>query len=470
MTPRNKPKVIIFCDHLLYPSETFIHAQTSALSDYEPILVGSRRVAGLDLREQRVDVINQGTTRGKIQELGFKLFGYAPGLLRRLQDLQPALLHAHYGPNGLRSLPLASGLNVPMIITFHGSDATITNLRYQKAHLGFRFYLANKPKLRNVNAFFLVVSQFIRRKLLEQGFPEERVLVQYTGINTRVFQPKSAEQTPTILYVGRLEESKGAEFAIRAVAKVQKQFPLAELVLIGDGSLRAELERLAGKLLRRYRFLGFRPPDEICQWMNRSSVVCVPSVRRRSGEEEAFGMVCAEALAVAKPVVAFNSGGIPEVVRHASTGFLVPEGDCSGMAEYLSLLLQNPDLRKTLGKAGRDLVLSQFDLEKCTRQLERIYTTVIHESQKGKHGTNFRQAPMDNSQRESAVQSNFSVGLTGPRDGHSSHLFRNAHSPFDSSYTDSLAERADSGLEAVGCRCRLARFGARQGPMEICEA
>lgn len=414
MTPPNKPKVIVYCNHLLYPSETFIQAQTSALSEYEPILVGARRVAGLDLREHLVNVINQGTTRGRMQELGFKLFGYAPSLLRRLKDLQPALLHAHYGPNGLRALPLARGLNVPLIITFHGSDATITDLRYQKSYLGFRFYLANKSKLRNANAFFLVVSRFIRRKLLEQGFPEERVLVQYTGVDTRTFQSKSTEQTPTILYVGRLEESKGAEFAIRAAAKVQKQFPLAELVLIGDGSLRAELERLAGQLLRRYRFLGFLPSDEICRWMNRSSVVCVPSVRRRSGEEEAFGMVCAEAMAVAKPVVAFNSGGIPEIVRHGSTGFLVPEGDWDGMAEYLSLLLQNPDLRKNLGQAGRDLVLSQFDLEKCTRQLERIYKTVIHQFQKGKHGTNLRQPHIDNSQPGPPFQSDFSVGLTGP--------------------------------------------------------
>jgi colanic acid/amylovoran biosynthesis glycosyltransferase len=343
-------------------------------------------------------------------------------------------------------------------------------LRYQKTHLGFRFYLANKPKLRNANALFLVVSKFIRRKLLEQGFPEERVIVQYTGVDTRVFQPKSTEQIPTILYVGRLEECKGAEFAVRAAAKVQQQLPLAELVLIGDGSLRAGIEELAGKLLRRYRFLGVLPPEEVCQWMNRASVVCVPSVRRRSGEEEAFGMVCAEALAVAKPVVAFNSGGIPEVVRHAVTGFLVPEGDWSGMAEYLSLLLHNPELRKNLGQAGRALVLGQFDLEKCTRQLESIYARVIHEHEMRRHGTNSGQAFMDHSQSESVMQSSFSAGLTAPQDRDSSPLFRYSHSPFGSSDTESLADRTYSGLEALGCRCRLARFGTSQGPVAISEA
>lgn len=418
MTLLDKPKVIIYSNHLLYPSETFIHAQARTLSDYEPIFAGARRVRGLDLREQRVHVINRGSTGGRIEELGFKLFGYAPGFLKQLKDLHPVLLHAHYGPNGLRALPLASRLNVPLMVTFHGSDATITDLRYQKTYLGFRIYLANKPKLRSSNALFLVVSKFIRNKLLEQGFPDDRIIVQYTGVDTRLFQPKSTERTPIILYVGRLEESKGAEFVIRAAANVQQQLPLAELVLIGDGTLRAELEQLARRSLRRHHFLGFRSPDEVRQWMNRASVVCVPSVRRRSGEEEAFGMVCAEASAVGKPVVAFNSGGIPEVVRHASTGFLVPEGDFRGMAEYLVLLLQNPDLRKNLGQAGRDLVLREFDLEKCTRRLERVYARVVQGSQKRRYATSSQQAATDGPQSEPATQSSPSVGLTGPQDGH----------------------------------------------------
>ncbi len=377
MTHLAKPTVVIFCDHLLYSSETFIHAQASALSDFEPAFAGGRIVAGLDLREKRVHVINKGNIVGKFEELGFKLFGLAPALVRQLSSLKPVLLHAHYGPNGLRALPLAHALRVPIIVTFHGSDVTITDLSYQKASLGFRHYQANKGKLRKSGDLFLAVSKFIRRKLLEQGFPEEKVLVHYTGVDTKKFQPASAEGSPVILFVGRLEESKGAEFAIRASAEVQKQLPAAELVLVGDGTLRAYLEKLAKQSLRRYRFLGSRTSEEVREWMNRASVVCVPSIRRRSGEEEGLGMVCVEAEAAAKPVVAFYSGGIPEVVRHGSTGYVVPERDWRGMAGYILELLQNPELRQQFGRTGRELVMRQFDLEQCTRQLERIYATVI---------------------------------------------------------------------------------------------
>jgi colanic acid/amylovoran biosynthesis glycosyltransferase len=390
MNPLPKPKVIIYSDHLLYPSETFIHAQASALSDFEPAYAGSRRVAGLDLRAEHIYTINRGGVRGKLHELNFKLFGFAPSLVRQLEALNPVLLHAHYGPNGLRALRLASNLRIPLIVTFHGSDATITDLRYQKTHFGFRSYLAKKRELMKSGALFLAVSKFIRRKLLDQGFPEERVLVQYTGVDTKKFKPASTERSPLILFVGRLEESKGAEFLIKAAADVERQLPALELVLIGDGSLRADLEKRAKQLLRRYRFLGLRSSEEVCDWMNRASLVCVPSITRRSGEEEAFGMVCAEAQAVAKPVVAFNSGGISEVVCHGSTGFLAPERDWRALAEYLLALLQNAELRKRFGLLGRELVLRQFDLEHCTRLLERVYGRVSSTNIAPKEGEQWR--------------------------------------------------------------------------------
>jgi colanic acid/amylovoran biosynthesis glycosyltransferase len=374
-----KPKVIIFSDHLLYPSETFIKAQASALCEYEPVYGGSRRVVGLELPQERVYTVSSGGLLGKFRELRFKILGSAPALVKRLGALRPVLLHAHYGPNGLRALPLASTLRLPLITTFHGGDVTITDLRHQKTYLGFRYYLANKAKLKTSDAIFIAVSKFVRRKLLEQGFPGERVLVEYTGVDTKKFRPAPAppEDRPIILFVGRLVEFKGAEFLIKAASEVQRQFPEVELVLIGDGPLRKDLEKLAKQALRRYRFLGVRTPEEVCNWMKRASVLCMPSITTRSGEAEGFGMVCAEAQAVGKPVVAFDSGGIPEIISHANTGFLAAERDWQALAEYLMILLQNPELRERFGRAGREAILRQFDLQHCTRQLERVYGMVL---------------------------------------------------------------------------------------------
>ena len=87
-------------------------------------------------------------------------------------------------------------------------------------------------------------------------------------------------------------------------------------------------------------------------------------------------MVSAEAQAVGKPVVAFDSGGISEVVRHGRTGFLAPERDWKTLAGYLITLLQSAELRKRFGLAGREWVVRQFDLEQRTRVLEGIYASV----------------------------------------------------------------------------------------------
>jgi colanic acid/amylovoran biosynthesis glycosyltransferase len=371
-----KPKVVVFADHLLYPSETFIRAQALAYSEFEPVFAGSRRVPGLDLPNDGTHVISQGDIVGRLHEGAFKLFGFAPRLTRRLGALKPVLLHAHYGANGLRALPLARSLGIPMIVTFHGSDATVTDLRHERTRFGHRRYLARKKELQKGGTLFLAVSHFIRRKLLEQGFPEEKVEVHYTGVDTKMFQPASSERDPVILFVGRLVERKGPEFLIRAAAEVQKELPQVELVVVGDGPLRAALEQQAKKSLRRYRFLGMRSHQEVGEWMNRASLFCAPSVKMPSGEEEAFGMVYAEAMAMQKPVVAFDSGGVSEVVSHGHTGFLAPESDWRALAQYLSLLVRDAGLRTRFGIAGRERVIRRFDLEQRTKALEAIYTRV----------------------------------------------------------------------------------------------
>ncbi len=373
----SKPKIIIFSDHLLYPSETFIQAQASTLCGYEPVFAGSRRVAGLDLPQKQIYTVNSGGLFGRFHELRFKISGTAPALRKRLGALRPVLLHAHYGPNGLRALPLANALGLPLITTFHGSDVTIADLRHQKTYLGFRYYLANKAKLKTGGAVFIAVSKFVRKKLLEQGFSPEKVRVEYTGVDTKKFRPAPSGDRPIILFVGRMVEFKGPEFLIKAASEVQRQFPAAELVLIGDGPLRKEMEKAAKQSLRRYQFLGVLKPEEVCNWMNRAAVLCMPSVTTRSGEAEGFGMVCAEAQAVGKPVVAFDSGGIPEIISHGNTGFLAEERDWQTLAGYLLLLLQNAELRERFGRAAREAVLRQFDLEHCTRQLERVYGMVL---------------------------------------------------------------------------------------------
>lgn len=404
-----KPKVLIYENHLLGLTETFVQAQTSALSQFEPVYVGLRRESGLDIKEQ-MHLLNSGGLGGNCRELGFKLTGFAPKFMGRLSALRPVLLHAHHGPSGLRALPITRNLKIPLVVTFHGSDITITDLRFEKPRLGFRYYFANKRKLKASGATFLVVSSFVQQKALEQGFPPEKVHLVYTGINTGKFRPDSTEKRPIILVVGRCTVQKGQEFAIRAASEVQKQLPEVELVLIGDGPLWGDLEKLAKQSLRRYQFLGARTSEEVREWMNRASVLCMPSLTTPSGAAEGFGMVCAEAQSMGIPVVAFRCGGIPEIISHGTTGFLAEERDCKALTEYLLILLQDSELRKRFGRAGREAMLRQFDVEQCTRKLEMVYARVL-ETDRRRGGTSVGTLPswfpISNSHGEAACSNEF---------------------------------------------------------------
>ena len=220
-----RPTVIIFCDHLLYLSETFIRAQAQALREFKPVYAGSRRVRGLELPEGSAYTISAGNASGRVREIFFKLFGKAPNLVERLRALDPVLVHAHFGPDGLRALPLARQIGVPLIVTFHGSDATMVRPRRNEVPFGHHRYLANKAVLQHGASLFLAVSDFIRGKLLEQNFPPERVVVHYTGVDTNLFSPARIAIEPVVLFVGRLSERKGPHHLIRAMASVQQESP-----------------------------------------------------------------------------------------------------------------------------------------------------------------------------------------------------------------------------------------------------
>jgi colanic acid/amylovoran biosynthesis glycosyltransferase len=383
LSPR-KPTVAVYVEQLLAPSMTFVRAQASALQSFSPVYLSAQRAAhSLELPEDSVVTIRSNGARwsalGKAKEIPLKVFGYDPLFFRRVRRFHPVLLHAHFGPAALTVLPLARWLRVPLIATFHGFDATVTE-EFARKHATFRnrVYWRRKDILQREGSLFISVSRFIERQILEQGFPREKTIVHYIGTDTDFFRPSEAVvREPIILFVARLDEKKGCEYLIRAMAEVQSVMPEVELVVIGDGHLRASLERMARKKLRSFRFLGVQPPETVRDWMNRAKVFSVPSVRAESGDSEGFGMVFTEAQAMGLPVASFTSGGIPEAVAHKESGLLAEERDWQGLAQNILLLLQNHALWTRMSIAGRRRVRTLFDLRTQTSLLEDIYAQVL---------------------------------------------------------------------------------------------
>jgi glycosyltransferase involved in cell wall biosynthesis len=221
------------------------------------------------------------------------------------------------------------------------------------------------------------VSDFIRRKAIDRGFPEDRLKLHYIGIDTKAIQPRppSLEEPGLVVHVGRLVEKKGTIYLLRALAKIQNICQHARLAIIGDGPLRRSLEEEARSLgiLSRCCFLGAQPHVQVLSWMRRASLVAVPSVTGEDGDSEGLPTVNFEAAACGVPVVAFDSGGIRELVKHQHSGLLIREKDTDELAESISLLLHDDEMRIKIGANGRDQVISDFDIRAQTKKLEDFY-------------------------------------------------------------------------------------------------
>lgn len=200
----------------------------------------------------------------------------------------------------------------------------------------------------------------------------------YTGIDCERFYPTNIERDPDlIVFVGRLVEKKGCGYLLRAMVQVQRQNPQARLEVIGDGPLRASLEKLARELSVRVIFRGTQTPEEVMRSMSRARILCNPSVKASTGDMEGFGMVFAEAQALGTPVVSFIHGAIPEVVNHGATGLLCPEGDVSGLSESIARLLDDHALWAQMSKRASVWVREHFDIARQTKKLEALYDECI---------------------------------------------------------------------------------------------
>jgi len=375
----SRPVVVIYKDKLLPKSQTFVLAQAEALQGYVPVYAGAQFLPdGLSLPYGRWMAVNEGSRWGRVQQEAFYRWGSSPKLVQALAQAKPALMHCHFGPDGVRAMHLAKKLGVPFLVTFHGYDATITpEFAPDWRH---RLFIRQRSVLAQRAAKFVAVSKYIKSRLLDQGFPEEKVVVHYIGVDTDFFRADaSVAREPIVLFVGRLVEKKGCEYLLRAMARVQAACPDVRLVVIGEGPLRTKLERLAQQNCPNTTFLGAKPPKDVREWMNRASVFCVPSTTANNGDQEGFGLVFAEAQAMGLPVVSFASAGVPEAVANGSTGFLVPERDEEGLARNITMLFTDSYVWQRCSAAGVARVRSEFNLRKQTGLLEEIYASITGE-------------------------------------------------------------------------------------------
>jgi glycosyltransferase involved in cell wall biosynthesis len=365
-----RPIVAVFRTALFNPTERFIQDQAAALTRWQPLLVGLER-KGEILPELRKGMILPANVA---ERLAFAATGRGGAVEAKLRKARPALIHAHFGTDGLRILALARALGLPLITHLRGYDVTLTRAALlASGRPSWSRYALQRGRLMRQGQLFLAVSEALREKAIGLGYPAARTRTHYNGVDLDRFQPGKRPREPgTVLHVGRLVEKKGTADLIAALAGLSG----VRLVVIGEGPMRDQLQRQAGALGVKAQFLGAQPADEVAMWMRRATLLAVPSVTGRDGDAEGLPNVLVEGAACGIPAVATRHSGIPEAVEDGETGFLVAEGDRAGLAERIRTLLDSADLRREMGFAARTLAMERFDRVRQAERLEAIYDEV----------------------------------------------------------------------------------------------
>ena len=384
----DRPLALVFRSPLFNASETFVQAQAAALHRYRPLVVGLENKGGAiaALRDRLLFASPAESLRLK--------FGDAAPLARRLAPLGPRLVHAQFGPDGLLALPLARALDVPLITTLRGYDVTRSDrAMLLSGRLSWMRYALGRGRLAKGGDLFLAVSEALRSRAAALGFPEARLLTHYNGVDLDLFHPsREPPRERLILHVGRLVEKKGTALLLDAFARLAEAFPDASLAIVGDGPLRASLQRKAASLGDRVRFLGSLPPDEVAILMRQAWLLAAPSRTARDGDSEGLPNVVVEAAASGLPVVASRHEGIPEAVEDNVNGLLVPEGDGEALAAALRKLLSATDTRCGFAVAARRLAEQRFHSRRQAERLEDLYDRV---SSAGSNAASERSAPVE---------------------------------------------------------------------------
>jgi glycosyltransferase involved in cell wall biosynthesis len=385
MTRRYKTAIL---RHTLFPpSETFVYEQIRHLSGVDVVVLGIRFDSTDQFQLPKGHVINPDASfSGLLREILYVVTGRSSTLDRAIAEEGVDLLHAHFGVEGLYAVPFALRHRLPLITTFWGFDATLSRARLLSSGkpAWIRYALLGE-RLRRRGTLFLAVSEFIRSRLIQNGFPPDRVVMHHNGVDVDAFTPGAHEADAlTILSVVGVSLKKGMEYLIKAFARIAGEVPEARLAIAGDGPLRPSLERLTSDcgLRARVAFRGSLSHRAVAAAMQNASIFCQPSVTAADGDSEGMPTTVLEAASTARPLVGTRHSGIPEVIVDGTTGFLVPERDVAALADRLLSLLKNAELRNRMGQAGRRRVEEHFDLRKQSKRLEEIYRETISSFQR----------------------------------------------------------------------------------------
>lgn len=392
----DKNSIAFYLQHYLSPSMTFIYRQLKGVSkEFNPIVLVSNvkenihlfPFDGIFFKGRRKYHSFYNRLKRKITKSEFHYLNIDPKLNKSqvkffnsiINYNKVKLIHAHFGPSGIEVLPIAKSLNIPLVVTFHGYDAS--------ALLNSKNYLENLKKLIRY-AHIVSVSELIKNRLIDLGVTDDKITIIRCGIPVEDFRFK--ERPPIskklnnnskiiFLQVSNFVEKKGHFYTIKAFDKLLEKYTNLELWLAGSGEKENNIRQLVNNLgiQNKVIFFGKVSQPEVISLMDKADVFLHHSIKGKDGNEEGIPTVLMEAMSSGLPVVSTYHAGIPELIEHNKTGFLVEEKNIEEYVNVIEQILNAQDLANIINNA-RTKIINCYDHKTQSNKLIDLYTYLIN--------------------------------------------------------------------------------------------
>lgn len=306
----------------------------------------------------------------------------AAGLEKILRFDPPDLLHVHNAIM-LPAVVIASKkFGIPIVLTLR--DNPQIPAEYAKdLPLGVSWWMCRRYNTileycKEVDSM-IAVSNFIRREFVKAGIPKNKITTIYNLPPSWQFIETPKSSRVTLLSLGRIRKVKGFEVLVKAVFSAIKRVRNIRVIIAGRGPYFKGLRKLVKHLnLDEYiKIIPAVPYEKVRELYFNSDIVLL-----LSNFHEAFSRLILEAMAAGKPIIATNTGGTHEAVEHGVNGLLVPPSDPEKTAEAIIKLVEEEELRKRMGIAGRKILEERFDPTISLKKTLKLYEEVV-----SKHAT-----------------------------------------------------------------------------------
>lgn len=311
-------------------------------------------------------------------DLGLEKYFHLPSsflqkraIYKYLKENNISVVLAEYGPTGVAMLDACKSAEIPLIVHFHGYDAS------HKPTL--EEYKTQYQDLFEYASAIITVSNLMTNKLCQLGAPKNKLYCIPCGANTKLFQASDPSLAgPNFVAVGRFVDKKAPHLTILAFNKILETIPDAKLIMVGNGELFDACDSLVKslKIEQKVIFKGACPQQEIVKIMQSARAFVQHSITPLSGDSEGTPVAVMEASAIGLPVISTRHAGIMDVIIHGETGYLVEEYDINAMSEYMIELAQNPALAKQLGEYGKSRIRENYSIDISIERLANVIRSV----------------------------------------------------------------------------------------------